>query len=147
MLIFRLSRLLLFLFLTACGQSLPISRVPPAFTITQGAPARELDPELNYNSFIDGYVRDNQTKTPISGATVSIPGLETTTTADGYYLLQGVPSGRQALEIKKDGYELLYRIAEVPVSSNGQTLTIKLAELEPKSQRVTLVTISQARII
>jgi hypothetical protein len=139
--ILRLSSLIFFLFLTACGQSSPIPRATlyPAFTLTQGAAPREIDPELNYNSFVEGYVLDNQTKTPIAGATVSIPGLETTTTTDGYYLLQGVPTGRQALEIRKDGYEPLYRIAQVPVSSSGQTLTMKLSELEPKSQRVTMI--------
>ncbi len=120
----------------------------PAVTIDQGVAARELDVFDNPQSFVEGYVIDYVTKQPIEGAKVSIPGLETTTTSDGYYLLRGVPAGNHSIKIQKFGqvynpttsqyeeadnaYEMLFRNVNVPVGAVG-TITLKLAALEPKT--------------
>jgi hypothetical protein len=126
----------------------------PALTIAEGAPARELDVRENYKSFLDGYVFDYENKQPIKGARISIPGLETTSSDTGYFMLRGVPAGRHVVKIEKKGYgynsntgqydndadthESLYRIANVPNNSNS-TITLKLVMLEPKTNNVTMI--------
>jgi hypothetical protein len=110
----------------------------PAFTITAGAEPKAIDPKgTQYRSFVEGYVTDYTNGQPVSGATVGIPGLKTTTTSAGYYLLRGVPQGRQAIRIEADGYEPAYRIAEV--NGVAQTLTMKTATLEPFDTNSTLI--------
>jgi hypothetical protein len=119
----------------------------PAITIAAGAAARELDVQDNPNSYLEGYVIDYATKLPIENAKISVPGLETTTTSDGYYLLRGVPTGSYAVKIEKflqqydpttnqyvdiEAYETVYRNAVVPADATG-TITLKLAALEPKT--------------
>jgi hypothetical protein len=125
----------------------------PALDIQAGVPARELDVFDYPNSFIEGYVVDYVTKQPIEGAKVSLPGLETQTTGDGYYLLRGVPPGNHSVKIEKreqqydpetdqtewiELYETVYRNANVPTDPNG-TITLKLATLEPKSSQAQIV--------
>jgi hypothetical protein len=126
----------------------------PALTINEGAPARDLDVRENYKSFLDGYVFDYETKLPIKGAKISIPGLETTSGDSGYFMLRGVPAGRHVVKIEKKGYgynanterydtdadthESLYRIANVPSNPNS-TITLKLVMLEPKTNNVTMI--------
>jgi len=109
----------------------------PAFTVTPAAPLPPLDPKVHARSFVDGYVTDITTRKPIVGATVSVPGLSTTTTSDGYFLLQGVPQGHIPVRIDADGYERVYRFAEV--QGEQQTVSLKLAELQPKSTAVTMI--------
>jgi hypothetical protein len=125
----------------------------PAITIKAGTPARDLDIRENYQSFIDGYVFDYQSKAPIKNARISLPGLETTSSDTGYFLLRGVPAGRQVIKIEKQGYgynpetqqygqidthEPLYRIANVPNNPNS-TITLKLVMLEPKVNNTTII--------
>jgi Carboxypeptidase regulatory-like domain len=109
----------------------------PAFTIQAGAEPRELDPENYYQSFVEGYVINYETKVPITGATISIPGLQVTTNSAGYYLMRGVPPGRQVLKIEAGGYEPVYRIAEV--NGSAQSLTMKTAALELLDTNTTLI--------
>lgn len=109
----------------------------PAITIIPGAEPAPLDPKAHARSFADGFVIDIKTKQPIAGAKVGIPGLTTTTADNGYFLLRGVPQGRQPIEIDADGYEKVYRFAQV--NGEKQTVTLKLAELEPKSTNVTII--------
>ncbi len=119
----------------------------PAVTIAAGAPTRELDVQDHPNSYLEGYVIDYVTKQPIENAKISIPGLETNTTSDGYYLLRGVPAGNYAVKIEKfsqqynpatnqyegiETYETVYRNAVVPTNATG-AITLKLAALEPKT--------------
>ncbi len=125
----------------------------PAITIKAGTPARDLDIRENYQSFIDGYVFDYQSKALIKNAKISIPGLETTSSETGYFLLRGVPAGRQVVKIQKQDYgynpetgqygqvdthEPLYRIANVPNNPNS-TITLKLVMLEPKVNNSTII--------
>ncbi len=107
----------------------------PGVTITEGNLPTPIDPATRLFSFVDGYVIDYATNQPLADAKVSIPGLETVTGPDGYFLLQGVPKGKHAVKIEKDGYELVYR--NVEVTQDKQTVTADLAALEPKSSAVT----------
>jgi hypothetical protein len=110
----------------------------PAFTIVNGAQPPTLDPQgTQYRSFVEGYVTNYANGQPLADATVGIPGLKTTTTSDGYYLLRGVPQGRQAIKIEAQGFETVYRIAEV--NGAAQTLTMKTAALEPFDTNKTLI--------
>ncbi len=125
----------------------------PALTIAEGAVGRALDVRDNYKSFIDGYVFDYETKNPIAGARISIPGLETTSGNTGYFLLRGVPAGRHVVKIEKqvqqynsstgnyentDTHEPLYRIANV-LNNPNSTMTLKLVMLEPKTTNTTII--------
>lgn len=108
----------------------------PAVTVSKGFHFPfPMDPKSIPRSFVDGFVIDIKTKKPIVGATVGIPNLTTTSDEDGYFLLRGVPEGRQAIAIEAPNYEKVYRFAEV--RGKAQTITLKLAELEPKSTAVT----------
>lgn len=108
----------------------------PAVTVSKGFHFPfPMDPKSIPRSFVDGFVIDIKTKKPIAGATVGIPNLTTTSDEDGYFLLRGVPEGRQAIAIEAPNYEKVYRFAEV--RGKAQTITLKLAELEPKSTAVT----------
>ncbi|AKB41346.1 carboxypeptidase regulatory-like domain-containing protein [Methanosarcina mazei] len=59
---------------------------------------------LSGEGFVSGKVYDSTTATPISGATISIGGSQTTTDVVGYYELS-VPLGTQPVTITKDGYQ------------------------------------------
>ncbi len=109
----------------------------PAFTVIEGAPPPPIDPIVFGKSFIDGYVRDYATGQGIAGAKVSIPGLETTTSDSGSFLLRGVPPGQHAVKIEAQGYEPVYRFAEV--TQTTKTLTLELATLERKDPNVTRI--------
>jgi len=108
----------------------------PAFTITQGE-ISQIDPREHPRSYVDGIVLDYETKQPIRGAIISVDGLEAQTDENGYFLLWGVPPGRVALRIEAEGYEPVYRFAEVP--DGAQTVTVKLSELEPLDETVTVI--------
>jgi hypothetical protein len=99
----------------------------PAVYISPGRAAKRIDPRINARSFVDGYVRDFETNQPIAGATVGIPGLETSSDEQGYFLLRGLPNGRQALKISASGYVAVYRNAQVTSSS---TVTLEYIALE-----------------
>ncbi|GMA14337.1 hypothetical protein GCM10025871_06680 [Deinococcus metallilatus] len=109
----------------------------PAFTVTPGRPPVPQDPKAHARSFVDGFVLDITTKKPIAGAVVGLPGLTTKTASNGYFLLRGVPQGRQTIEINAPGYERIFRFAEV--KGEQQTVTVKLAELQPKHEAVTMI--------
>ena len=109
----------------------------PAFTVTEGAPPPPVDPTIYSQSFITGHVVDYTTNNGIAGAKVSIPGLEATTTDSGSFLLRGVPPGQHAVKIEAQGYEPVYRFAEVTQTAN--TLTLELAALERKDTNVTRI--------
>lgn len=109
----------------------------PAFSVTAAPAPPVLDPKTHARSFVDGYVTDIVTKKPIAGATISLPGLSATTTFDGYFLLRGVPQGRQVVQIDAPGYEPIVRFAEV--AGEQQTVTLKLAELQPKSDAISMI--------
>ena len=109
----------------------------PAFNISEGSLPPALEPKDHAFSYVEGYVMDYTTEEPIAGARVSIPGLETVTGPTGYYLLRGVPQGRQPVEIQAEGYETVYRFAEV--TGEEQTVTLKYAALEPVDPAVTMI--------
>lgn len=109
----------------------------PALTITAGATPPPLEPTAIPRSFVDGFVIDYATREPVAGARVSVPGLATTTSATGYFLLRGVPEGRQAVRIEADGYEPVYRFAEV--LGEQQTVTVRHAALERKDPNVSMI--------
>jgi Carboxypeptidase regulatory-like domain len=115
------------------------STLYPAFTITAGAKPRVIDPQDNARAFVEGYVTNYTTGTPLPGAKVSLNSLagtlETTTDAGGYYFLRGVPLGKSAFRIEKAGFEPVYRLANL--ASSTESYVLKLAALEPKSERVT----------
>ncbi|NJK43206.1 MAG: hypothetical protein HC933_02130, partial [Pleurocapsa sp. SU_196_0] len=116
----------------------------PALTINAGVKPRAIDPQRNARGFVDGYASDYATGQPLVGATVSLNSLtgslETITDADGYYLVRGVPLGKHAFRIEKTGFEPVYRLAEL--TRTAETVTMKLASLEPKSTRVTTIGVS-----
>lgn len=107
----------------------------PAFTITKGADVAALDPKAFARSFVEGYVVDYKTNKPIVGATVSIPGLSAKTGPTGYYLLRGLPTGEHAVKVEADGYEPVYRFANV--TSAQHTTVLRVATLQPRSEAVT----------
>jgi hypothetical protein len=83
---------------------------------------------------IDGvanvYVIDDDTRTPISGATVRVGTLEGMTDADGLFVAEGV-TGPQTLAVKAGGHR-----SEVWVGANGTNMTLNLelsAEATPPS--------------
>lgn len=81
---------------------------------------------------IRGQIVDTDTKSPLPGATIIIPGTEpmlaTTTDLDGYYALNNVPVGKVDLIIRYLGYEE-QMIPNVVVSSGKETqLNITLQE-------------------
>lgn len=100
----------------------------PAFTLTPGLPPAELNQLANPTSLVEGYVVDYDTQKPLLNAKISIPGLSTTTDSEGHFLLQGVPVGRQNILIEAEGYEPVYRIAEI--TDLNRTTILKLAELQ-----------------
>ncbi len=113
----------------------------PALTISQGATPRDVDPQRIARAFVDGYVTNYATGAALAGTRVSLNSatgtLEATTDADGYYLIRGVPTGKQSFRIEKTGFEPVYRIANL--SSATESYTMKLAALEPKSERTTVI--------
>ncbi|XOB99510.1 carboxypeptidase regulatory-like domain-containing protein [Deinococcota bacterium DY0809b] len=112
------------------------STLYPAFTITQGDEP-QTNPREHPRSFVEGVVIDYETKQPIQGANISTQGLVATSDRSGYFLLWGVPPGRASIRIEAEGYEPVYRFAEVPEGT--QTVTVKLAELEPMDTNVTVI--------
>lgn len=68
---------------------------------------------------IQGIVTDTYTKQPISGATISVSGATTLTSADGSYLLENIPSGEISIEASMDGYYSTTGTASV---TSGSTL-------------------------
>jgi len=113
----------------------------PGVTISAGTPPRAIDPQRNARAYVVGYAVDFASQQPVAGARVSLNSLigrlETITDAGGYYAIRGVPLGKQAFRIEKSGYEPVYRTANI--TSAAQTVTLKLAALEPKSTRVTTI--------
>lgn len=111
----------------------------PALQIVQGAVLQPLDPQRNARGFVEGYVTDYATGSALKGATVSLNSatgtLNATSDASGYYLIRGVPSGRQSFRIEKSGYEPVWRIANI--TQPAESYALKLAALEPISPRVT----------
>jgi subtilisin len=86
--------------------------------------ADESEPQTTGN--IEGTVKDDA-ETAIESATVVVEGtsLSTTTNADGYYLLENVPSGDQNVTASADGY-------------NSETATVEVVEGETATQDFTL---------
>jgi len=84
----------------------------PAITITKGEEA-QTNPRDHPRSFVDGVVVDYESKQPIQGARVTAVGLHAVTDPSGYFLLWGVPPGRIPVRIEAEGYEPVYRYAEV----------------------------------
>lgn len=109
----------------------------PALTITEGAAPQPLEPKNYPGSFVEGFVIDYVTQEPIAGASVGVPGLETMTGPTGYYLLRGLPPGRHAVRIEAQGYEPVYRFAEV--TGEQQIVALRHAGLEPQDPNVTMI--------
>ncbi len=105
----------------------------PGFSIKAGAPARRIDPQLRARSYVDGYVIDYATQQPLKDAKIGLQGgigtLEATTDVNGYFLIRGVPAGQNVFKIDHDGYESVYRNANV--LGDAQTMTLQLSALEP----------------
>ncbi len=64
------------------------------------------DPSEPATGNIEGTVKDHDSDTAIEGATVAVEGtdLSATTDANGYYLLENVPTGEQNVTASADGY-------------------------------------------
>ena len=108
----------------------------PAFTITQGK-VESADPFQHPRSFVVGTVIDYDTKEPLVGARVSAVGLHAVTDVNGNFLLWGVPPGRISVRIETEGYEPVYRFAEV--SDGPGTVHVKLVELKKADSHVTVI--------
>ncbi len=108
----------------------------PAFTITKGS-VQPVDPRQHPRSFVAGTVIDYDTKKPIVGAHVSAKGLHAVTDVNGNFLLWGVPPGRISVRIEAEGYEPVYRFAEI--SEGPETVHVKLAELKKADPNVTVI--------
>jgi iron complex outermembrane receptor protein/outer membrane receptor for ferrienterochelin and colicins len=67
-------------------------------------------------------IRDEDSKTPVAGATVSIKGTEISaiTDADGVARLTGIPAGEQIVEIFSPGYETKELRLAFPLASPGE---------------------------
>jgi iron complex outermembrane receptor protein/outer membrane receptor for ferrienterochelin and colicins len=75
-------------------------------------------------------VRDQETKAPVAGATVTVKGTEVTATTDaaGVALLAGAPEGAQTLEVFAVGYGTTGRAVTLPPGVQGEaTLFIKVS--------------------
>lgn len=68
-------------------------------------------------------VRDEDSKVPVTGATVSVKGAEisATTDADGVARLTGIPAGEQTIEIFSPGYETKELKLTFPLASPGES--------------------------
>jgi hypothetical protein len=125
----------------------------PAFNILPGKEPKKYDIEPTALNFIQGYVIDYDTKKGIGDATVTLSFKTFTTTSEinaklmvktfpsGYFLIRGVPPGEHHLRIEALGYEPVYRNATVTTNgaTEGQTVSVKLAELEPVAQQVSYI--------
>jgi Carboxypeptidase regulatory-like domain/TonB-dependent Receptor Plug Domain len=80
-----------------------VSAPPPTGPATPNAPAARATPALRRgHAVVAGRVTDPSGR-PVSGAQLSVEGAEATTTTNdsGTYTLRGLPSGTQALQIRK----------------------------------------------
>lgn len=59
----------------------------------------------DYSGRLEGYVYFSGTAIPVSGVTVQVGRVSQTTSSDGYYLLENIPTGVQALHARKAGYD------------------------------------------
>ena len=109
----------------------------PAFEVTAGPPPAAIDPKLFSRSFVDGFVTDAETGSGLEGVRVSFPGLETLTSAEGYFILRGVPTGRHTVKLEAPGRETIYRIAEV--NETVGTVTLNHAALEAVEGQATTI--------
>ncbi|MEL6941468.1 MAG: TonB-dependent receptor [Bacteroidota bacterium] len=89
---------------------------------------------------IRGIVQDADAEYPLIGATVTLlnvePVIASVTDADGSFKLEGVPVGRQSLEIRYLGYETAYLSNLVVTSGKEMILTINLRESTQQLQEV-----------
>lgn len=89
---------------------------------------------------IRGTVQDADAEYPLIGATVTLlnidPTIAAVTDADGSFKLEGVPVGRQNLEVRYLGYETAYLSNLVVTSGKEMILTINLRESTEQLQEV-----------
>ncbi len=110
----------------------------PALLVRAGEAPRAIDPQANAFVFIEGYVFDNTTNQAIENAKVSILGLETVTDQNGYYLMRGIPTRKNHLTIKADGYTDNYRTLEI-LDETAKTIQVKPVLLQPHNHNATLI--------
>ncbi len=86
----------------------------------------------NLTQTVKGVVQDADSEYPLIGATVALansdPMIATSTDVDGAFKLEGVPVGRQSLEIRYLGYETGFLSNLVVTSGKELSLTVKLQE-------------------
>ena len=89
---------------------------------------------------LSGQVTDNNTSSPIEGATVSFAGGSTTTDASGNYTLANVSPGEVLVTISKIGYATVSRTQTI---AGGSTTTLDVA-LDPPGTIIGKVTDSSS---
>ena len=72
---------------------------------------------VDIGGYLSGHVFYPQTQIPISGATISIGSLTTTSAADGSFYMFGVPEGETALLVTKEGYQSFDQTFEMPAGA------------------------------
>ncbi|MDY0781239.1 TonB-dependent receptor [Tenacibaculum sp. IB213877] len=77
---------------------------------------------LNAQNVVKGVVKDSSTEDLLQGVSVSVEGtnISSVTTADGVFVLQNLPEGRQIVVIKKEGFE----IQNYPVNMSGNEVDL-----------------------
>lgn len=98
---------------------------------------------------IKGQVIDQQSKSPLIGATVVVVGSDplqgATTDIDGYFKIEQVPVGRHTLRVTSIGYETA-TLPETLVSSGKEViLNIELVESITQMDEIVVVAESQAK--
>jgi hypothetical protein len=96
-----------------------------------------LDPDTSATGILFGQVVDGFTNVGVSGATVRLasdPGYATTTLYNGWYQLEGVPAGAQAVEAQASGYDGGAWVSGSPVTVDaGQATLAPAVELDSDS--------------
>lgn len=76
---------------------------------------------------LNGIVKNHTTQIALSGVIVNCAGIITTTTIDGKYLLQEIPTGRHPLVAEKTGYERFSQT--ISITSEMSSYDILLTQL------------------
>jgi len=80
---------------------------------------------------IEGSVYIVGTSIPISGVTVSCAGINATTSGDGYYELENVPSGQQTVNATKSDFENYSKTIEVSTGTNTHDIEMTSSPSAP----------------
>ena len=92
---------------------------------------------------VKGQILDQQSEMPLIGATIKLISESSTTgtstDVDGFFVLEGIPLGRQAFEVEYLGYEMLI-IPNVQISAGKEVvLELKMVESINKLEEVVII--------